>query len=420
MMASTRRSGFTIREVLILMAAFAILAALFLPNVRNASEAARRMSCSSNIRNIGLAALNYESTYRVLPGAGCGIYLANESEGWERIPTGSEGAWSGFSALAPYLEASALYDQIVSGYDSRAVNAKGSSCGPWGFDFRQPSKRPIDYIDPREPMYLPARTQFLLMRCPSDPSRSSASAGNALARTNYAFCFGDAIRGVNTIEYEKDAVSINDVSHSRGAFCLGLQYPLAAILDGTSNTIAFGEIATPEKDTHDVAKPYKDARFQGMVTTSVPWEPDPLKGMSIAACASTVRGNRYTGTVSLHAFRGVGWLDGRIAFTGFNTILPPNSPSCAPSGIGNESEGGIFSASGYHLFGAHVVMLDCAVRFITDDIDSGKPDADAPGRFQIDNEWHQTENWLMPSPFGVWGALGTRSAGESLDTMTDY
>ena len=100
--------------------------------------------------------------------------------------------------------------------------------------------------------------------------------------------------------------------------------------------------------------------------------------------------------------RGDRWLDGRPAFTGFQTILPPNSPSCVSSTNAEDPNNAIYSASSAHVGGAHALLVDGGVRFISGNIDTGNLTTVTPGRV------------MTPSPYGVWGALGTRSATESL------
>jgi len=88
-----------------------------------------------------------------------------------------------------------------------------------------------------------------------------------------------------------------------------------------------------------------------------------------------------------------------MEYTGFNTILPPNSASCQ-TGIFNSN--GIFSATSRHPGGVQVLMCDAAVRFVTQNIDAGNLAAR-----DLTTEGGR-------SPYGVWGALGSITGDEVL------
>jgi hypothetical protein len=118
------------------------------------------------------------------------------------------------------------------------------------------------------------------------------------------------------------------------------------------------------------------------------------------------------------------WLRGATPWTGFQTIIGPNGASCINPGAAATNQGeqasAIRSAGSYHFGGAHVVTFDNSVKFVPNEIDTtntapGAAAADyyAPGR-QGNN---QTTNWNSPSPFGVWGALGTRGSGDDVGVM---
>jgi len=93
-----RRSGFTLVELLVVIAIIGILVGLLLPAVQAAREAARRMQCSNNLKQIGLAVHNYDSAIKQLPMCyGIG-------------PSGRE--WGGLTALLPYLEQQNRYDRV--------------------------------------------------------------------------------------------------------------------------------------------------------------------------------------------------------------------------------------------------------------------------------------------------------------------
>jgi prepilin-type processing-associated H-X9-DG protein len=111
-------------------------------------------------------------------------------------------------------------------------------------------------------------------------------------------------------------------------------------------------------------------------------------------------------------FRGNAYAHGFASRGGINTILPPNSPSCAGAGAGggggaeaNDDRTVVSSVASYHQGGAHVLMVDGAVRFVTDSIDAGNASAitvtDKHG------------NAGVQSPYGLWGALGTRASSET-------
>jgi len=123
--------------------------------------------------------------------------------------------------------------------------------------------------------------------------------------------------------------------------------------------------------------------------------------LSPISCLQTV-GDRASGTykesiATTSEARGSRWGRGTVEYVGFNTILPPNSPSCQ-SAIFNSN--GIFSATSRHPGGVQVVMCDAAVRFISNNINSGNLAA----RDLLNEEGG--------SPYGVWGALGSIAGDE--------
>lgn len=95
-----RKSGFTLVELLVVIAIIGILVGLLLPAVQAAREAARRMQCSNNMRQLGIAVHNYESAYKRLPG------------GWnDNFPTGEPG-WGWAAGLLPFMEGGNIHNQI--------------------------------------------------------------------------------------------------------------------------------------------------------------------------------------------------------------------------------------------------------------------------------------------------------------------
>ncbi|MFG0265070.1 MAG: DUF1559 domain-containing protein, partial [Rhodopirellula sp. JB055] len=124
------------------------------------------------------------------------------------------------------------------------------------------------------------------------------------------------------------------------------------------------------------------------------------------------------------------WADGVAAIAAVNTILPPNSPSCS---AGKQlTAPGIYSAGSFHAGGAHLLMADGAVKFITESIDHGDSNAavvrlpqsneaegDNPTEtdHEDDNDSSSQSKYVhTESPHGIWGALGTARSNDAISS----
>lgn len=107
MQCSSNRAGFTLIEVLVVIAIIGILVSLLLPAVQSARESARRIQCKNNLKQLGLALHNHEDVHREFPS---GVIRQR----WDQQPTWSEGhwAWGVFANLMPYIEQNNLHDQL--------------------------------------------------------------------------------------------------------------------------------------------------------------------------------------------------------------------------------------------------------------------------------------------------------------------
>ena len=154
-----------------------------------------------------------------------------------------------------------------------------------------------------------------------------------------------------------------------------------------------------------MAVPY-DRRFRGNVAVHQPVTllDNPSQCYKLAAPETD---NEFSPSVALASpGRGGNWADGSASCSLVNTILPPGGPSVAISG--EQAVDGIYTSSSYHPIGVNVALVDGSVRSMSRDVDAGN----------LRHPAFTQEEFAFqpPSPYGVWGALGTR-AGEEVDHL---
>ena len=413
---SKERSGFTLVELLVVIAIIGVLVGLLLPAVQAAREAARRMSCSNNFKQIGLGIHNYHAAYNKIPAHGIGtVATPGHNNAWWR-ESGSMGvSWlvnnrrlSTLVGILPFVEQQAVWEQISNPNafrtDGDLMAVVGTPTNPWAPG--GPTPGIIQYI--------PWTLEIPTYRCPSDPGLGLPSLG----RSNYAACLGDSIWQTHIGPWNgqrlepQPSIRVQRARGSHRGFYRPFDYNgrFRDILDGLANTIAMGEIMTDLGDNH--------------ISTSPPNDGMTMLGGGNNAAMMTVRDNPaacqpfidplrpqfwLNGGARLNDARGFRWADANQIYTGCYTITPPNSTLCGRHNSNHLSSTAPMSSR--HQGGAHVLMGDGAVKFITDSIESGNRQA---GNIYFHNNMDQN----MPgaqSPYGLWGALGTRASKETID-----
>jgi prepilin-type processing-associated H-X9-DG protein len=189
-------------------------------------------------------------------------------------------------------------------------------------------------------------------------------------------------------------------ARSRGLFGIGENednFGLEGVTDGTSNTLAFSEAVVGTDNNKNKVLGGIALVDMAVVTN---FAEIPFADLNARGPNNTIL-NPYTGDQENRS--GARWAYSQMIFSGFHTISPPNSPTCADSSSTPDMLCAV-SASSYHPGGANAVMTDGSVRFFSETIDCG------PTPSTVTSFAGYTDS---ASPRGVWGALGTRAGGES-------
>lgn len=200
-----RKSGFTLVELLVVIAIIGILVGLLLPAVQQAREAARRMSCSSNMRQLTLAAMNYESAFKVLP------------PGWNTHGT----FWS--SMILPQMEQTTLFQSLVF-----AENGLGN------------------WDNPTSPNYKACQTPISLFQCPSCPNLAPRDYNGIRLRVPVSYRANGGSRVSSDDASTRTIANTQSFEESNldGAMFACSRIRLRDFVDGLSRTVLFGESRT--------------------------------------------------------------------------------------------------------------------------------------------------------------------------------
>ncbi|MEM9643835.1 MAG: DUF1559 domain-containing protein [Planctomycetota bacterium] len=334
--ADATRRAFTLVELLVVIAIIGVLMGLLLPAVQAAREAARRMSCSNNLRQVGLALHNYESGFRQMPSLG----------------TQTSDTFSIQAQLLPYIEQGSLQQLINFDEPFTDPNFKGPS-------WRAP-------INPKHKAAAETRVPTFL--CPSDPADVFyLSNGTNWAGHNYMGNLGSG-QGLayDAVARKTDGLFFYQ-SHSR----------FADVTDGLSNTVFAGEVTRnvtgyeptgtsieellrnvePRWGYADIGRCFRPIYPDGGL--GVGGSPPALKNPDLKTVLTDC------GSLRWKSDRAYTWFWGRESRTLLTGYAPPNDS--LPDVVGHGR--GWMTARSWHPGGVHIGMCDSSTHFIADGID---------------------------------------------------
>ncbi len=317
-MTSRLRRGFTLIELLVVIAIIAVLIALLLPAVQQAREAARRTQCRNHLKQLGLALHNYHDAHKKFPPSA--IVTGQSSCCGSGYPGP---ATSGITLLLPYIDQANLYNS----YDINAGTA-GGVCNN------------LNQV---------VNVNIAALTCPSDPNKLVQVTGACFATpfpaaenvggTNYIFCTGTGT-GWNWVNANSAGTYQPDLG---GIFLQNGDKEVRDITDGTSNTLAMGEVLWVDHANN----PPSGNGSGGKPKWSV--------GIGTQLGFSTSGGINFPWTQ---------FGTGPGSCNGPNTTTGAQCGGARPAALQSIHEGG-----------AHVLMADGAVRFLSENISQVTLDA---------------------------------------------
>jgi prepilin-type N-terminal cleavage/methylation domain-containing protein/prepilin-type processing-associated H-X9-DG protein len=315
------RSGFTLLELLVVVAIVTLLLGIALPAVQAAREAARKTQCKNNLKQIGVAIAGFESTHRHLPP----IHNVRDISGlkdyyWQTPPLYS---------LLPWLDQKAFFDEEPDGL-LMGVDPVG-----WQLPLHPDSR---------------AAARFPVFLCPSDRDGGG---------TNIRLCTGSSVsvHGYDQTLQDRDRKRLGAFSSWNDSV------RLAEVTDGLSQTAAASE-KIRGSGRLDHFDPISDIWFSGIRETL---GRDPTGDEMRRACASLTVQPTWPFAYSGWAWSG---LSSSFAFVTYNHVSQPNAPypDCNASSSTNMGEGS-YRANSRHAGLVNVLMLDGAVRSVADGVD---------------------------------------------------
>jgi prepilin-type N-terminal cleavage/methylation domain-containing protein/prepilin-type processing-associated H-X9-DG protein len=346
------RRGFTLIELLVVIAIIAVLIALLLPAVQAAREAARRIQCVNNLKQLGLGMHNYENSNGVLPPQMSMTFTSAGAVFWKS-------SWGPSSRVTPYLELGSLFNAI--NYNNKTSDPSNATA---------------------------VSTQLKVFLCPSEPNQQASMTTNSTTGvtstygvSNYGWCEGTwyTFGGYGGVP-------------NQSAFCTNISRTFASFTDGLSNTMLGSEVKTYQYAYHNCGTPPPPGPTGANVYPAV------ATVLASVAAAPTSGCVFVTGPSGMPGGGHSEWSNGNSFYDGFTTALPPNTLSSSGSppvdtdmSSDDENDGGPTYASitsrSYHPGGVNSLFADGSVHFIKNAIN-----------------------------FQTWRALGTIGGGEVISS----